>query len=117
MYAVAEPKPLEDAIEDVEAFIGRIGADVRYAGDKACYVPKLDVIQLPDPECFEWAAHFYATSLHEHSHFSGATHRLNRDLTGRFGSEAYGAEELTFSANRLAKVRMGSRTSGPAQII
>ena len=94
VYAVAEPKPLADAIHSVEEFLDRIRADVRIGGDRACYRPKLDAIQLPEPSCFESAAHFYATSLHEHSHWSGAKHRLNRDLTGRFGDEAYAAEEL-----------------------
>jgi antirestriction protein ArdC len=94
VYQVAEPKPLEDALEDVEAFIERIGADVRHGGDKACYMPGYDAIQLPDPGSFESAAHFYATSCHEHAHWSGAESRLNRNLTGRFGSEAYAAEEL-----------------------
>jgi antirestriction protein ArdC len=94
VYQVAEPKPLEDALEDVEAFIERIGADVRHGGDKACYMPGYDAIQLPDPGSFESAAHFYATSCHEHGHWSGAESRLNRNLTGRFGSEAYAAEEL-----------------------
>jgi len=28
------------------------------------------------------------------THWSGAKHRLNRDFTGRFGSEAYAREEL-----------------------
>jgi antirestriction protein ArdC len=47
LYAVAEPKPLEDALEEVDAFIERIGADVRYGGDRACYAPAYDVISLP----------------------------------------------------------------------
>jgi hypothetical protein len=32
--------------------------------------------------------------LHELTHWSGAASRLNRDLSGRFGNEAYAAEEL-----------------------
>lgn len=35
-----------------------------------------------------------ATFLHESAHASGAKHRLNRDLSGRFGSESYAKEEL-----------------------
>lgn len=94
MYAVAEPKPLDDAIEDVEAFIARIGADVRHGGDRACYMPGVDAILLPESSCFESAAHYYATSLHEHAHWTGHASRLARDLTGRFGDSAYAAEEL-----------------------
>ena len=94
MYAVVEPKPLDDAIEDVHAFIERIGATVRHGGDRAFYAPSLDVIQLPEAACFEGAGHYYSTSLHEHAHWSGHESRLDRDLSGRFGDEAYAAEEL-----------------------
>jgi antirestriction protein ArdC len=94
MYAAVEAKPIDDAIEDVQVFIERIGATVRHGGDRAFYAPSLDVIQLPEPACFEGAGHYYSTSLHEHSHWSGHESRLDRDLSGRFGDEAYAAEEL-----------------------
>jgi len=32
--------------------------------------------------------------FHELTHWTGAKKRLNRDLSGRFGSEAYAVEEL-----------------------
>jgi antirestriction protein ArdC len=38
--------------------------------------------------------HLYSTLLQEVSHWFGAKHRLDRDLTGRFGSEGYAVEEL-----------------------
>ena len=53
-----------------------------------------DAIALPDPAQFESAAYYYATSLHEHAHWSGHKSRLARDLSGRFGDSAYAAEEL-----------------------
>lgn len=37
---------------------------------------------------------FYATLCHELVHRSGIKKRLDRDLTGRFGSESYAVEEL-----------------------
>ena len=43
---------------------------------------------------FDTAAHYYATRAHETIHWTGHTSRLNRDLTGRFGDDAYAAEEL-----------------------
>lgn len=88
------PVSLPDALEQVEAFLQTIGADVRHGGDRACYVPSLDGIRLPPPEAFESAAHYYSTSLHEHTHWTGHESRLNRNLTGRFGEAAYAAEEL-----------------------
>jgi antirestriction protein ArdC len=94
MYQVAELKPLADALEEVEAFLARVGAVVRHGGDKACYMPAFDAIQLPEPGSFESSSAYYATSLHEHAHWTGHDSRLARDLTGRFGSAAYAAEEL-----------------------
>jgi antirestriction protein ArdC len=43
----------------------------------------------------EWGAgHFYSVLSHELVHWTGAKTRLDRDLSGRFGSEAYAMEEL-----------------------
>jgi len=51
-------------------------------------------VQLPPFERFRDGSAFYSTLLHEGAHATAAPHRLNRDLTGRFGSEAYAFEEL-----------------------
>lgn len=102
------PKSLPDALALVEAFLRAIGAKVLHGGNQAFYSPRFDLITLPEPERFESAAHYYATSLHEHAHWSGHKSRLNRDLSGRFGTESYAAEELVaelaaaFLAARLA---------------
>lgn len=93
-YAMAEPVPLPEAMAQVEGFLRMIGADVRHGGDRACYVPALDCIALPRPEAFESVPHYFATSLHEHAHWSGHESRLDRDLSGRFGDQSYAAEEL-----------------------
>ena len=94
LTALPTPKPLPEALEQVEAFLKRIGAKVLHGGNKAFYAPRLDLIILPEPARFESAPHYYATSLHEHGHWTGHPSRLNRDLTGRFGTEAYTGEEL-----------------------
>jgi antirestriction protein ArdC len=76
-------------IETVETFVKRAGAKVSYGGTKACYRPSIDDILMPDRNRFDSEVHPYSTLLHELAHFSGAKHRLYRDLTGRFGNEAY----------------------------
>lgn len=78
----------------VDAFAVATGADIRHGGDKACFVPSLDFIVLPDPDSFESVEHYRATKLHELVHWSGHGTRLNRDLKNRFGTKAYAAEEL-----------------------
>jgi antirestriction protein ArdC len=93
-YRITEPRPIGARLFHVEAFLRRVGADVRHGGDKAYYSASDDYIVLPRMEDFESLGHYYATSLHEHVHCSGHPKRLNRDLTGRFRSRSYAAEEL-----------------------
>jgi len=92
------PKPKEVAQheinEAVEHFIDRMGADIRHGGDKACYVPSLDFVAMPLITSFKEVNSYYATKIHELGHWSGAKHRLDRDLSGRFRTKAYAAEEL-----------------------
>ncbi len=60
----------------------------------AHYTPASDVITLPLREQFKRAGDYYATALHELSHWTGHTARLGRDLSGAFGSAEYAKEEL-----------------------
>jgi antirestriction protein ArdC len=61
---------------------------------QAYYSPTLDTIHLPDRDRFVSTGAFYATALHELGHWTGHSSRLNRDLTGAFGTELYAREEL-----------------------
>ncbi len=81
-------------LETVETFVLNSGAAVTYSGATACYRPAIDDILMPDRARFVSEVHLYSTLLHEMSHWSGAKHRLDRDLSGRFGSESYAIEEL-----------------------
>jgi antirestriction protein ArdC len=49
---------------------------------------------MPDFKQFRDAVSYYATLAHECTHWTGHPTRCNRDLTGRFGDDAYAAEEL-----------------------
>lgn len=77
-----------------DAFATATGADIRHGGDNAFFVPSMDFIVLPEPESFESMEHYHATKLHELVHWSGHKSRLDRDLSHRFGTKAYAAEEL-----------------------
>lgn len=83
-----------ERIATADAYFAAVSARVVLGGNRACYQPGTDTICLPDLAQFDQAAHFYATSAHEHVHWTGHPDRLARDLTGRFGSDAYAAEEL-----------------------
>lgn len=80
--------------EEAERFFRAIPAEVREVGDRACYVPSTDTILLPAFDQFRSADAYYGVLAHELVHWTGVPQRLNRDLEGRFGSEAYAIEEL-----------------------
>lgn len=92
------PAPVDrdtpERLADAELFLTTLGADVRHGGNIAAYSPGGDYIVLPRFEQFSRASDYYSTSAHEHAHWSGHASRLARDLSGRFGSDAYAAEEL-----------------------
>lgn len=85
--------PESQRLEHAEDFIANLGIRTAFGGSEACYVPSSDTVFMPDFASFRDAASFYGVWLHESGHASGAKHRLDRDLSGRFGSAAYAAEE------------------------
>lgn len=78
----------------VSAFVAATGAEVRHGHDMAFYSPGHDAVCLPNPDAFRGQGHYEATVLHELTHWTGHKDRLNRDLSGRFGTKSYAAEEL-----------------------
>ena len=64
------------------------------AQERAYYSPSEDKIILPLRSRFKDEESFVKTLLHEMSHASALKGRLNRDLSGPFGSESYAKEEL-----------------------
>lgn len=69
-------------------------AKIIYGGSEAFYRPSTDEIHLPERNDFVDMPEFYSTALHEVGHSTGHETRLNRDLSGGFGSEKYAEEEL-----------------------
>jgi antirestriction protein ArdC len=92
---VAAPPPALSLIEPtVEALIKASGIDFRIGGNSAFYVPAQDFVQVPPPQAFFEPINWHRTGLHECGHATGAAHRLNRDLSGSFGTRKYAFEEL-----------------------
>ena len=93
--ATTAPLPPPGTIEPaVEAVIANSGVDFRIGGDRAFYAPSEDFVQVPPPAAFFEPINWHRTALHELAHASGHPARLNRDLSGRFGSGKYAFEEL-----------------------
>lgn len=98
--AVVAPTPLPDLIgPTVEALIRATGVDFRIGGDKAFYASGPDYVMVPPPRTFFEPVEWYRTALHELGHATGHSSRLNRDLTGAFGSKTYAFEELVAEIN------------------
>ena len=96
----APERNLVQALDQAEAFTAATGADVRHGGERAYYRRSTDYVQMPDRERFTGSETstptetYYATLLHELTHWTGHESRLDRELSSRFGTEAYAVEEL-----------------------
>ena len=91
-----EPVNQFQAIADAEAiWNGYQGKpSLKHGGDRACYIPSWDEINMPPTKAFEDPAMYYNTLFHEAGHSTGHTSRLNREFGAKFGSELYSREEL-----------------------
>ena len=93
--AVENPLPLTARIAKAEGLIASTKAEIRHGGNMAFYAPGPDRIQLPPFESFKDAESYYATALHELTHWTKHETRLARDFgRKRFGDEGYAREEL-----------------------
>lgn len=86
--------------EGVTAFIEAVGANIEHGYSMARYRPDMDRIEMPSPSWFidtktQTAREgYHSTLLHELTHWTGASHRLDRLQSGRPGKHAYAFEEL-----------------------
>ncbi|MFZ1991214.1 MAG: zincin-like metallopeptidase domain-containing protein, partial [Alphaproteobacteria bacterium] len=87
--------PVPARIEAAEAFATGTGAEIRFGGNRAYYSVTNDYVQLPPFESFRDAESYYATLLHELTHWTRHETRLNREFgRERWGDAGYAAEEL-----------------------
>jgi antirestriction protein ArdC len=83
-----------ERIAVADAYFAAVGARVIEGGNQAYYQPATDTIHVPSLAQFDHPWLHAGTLAHEHGHWTGHPSRLDRDLSGRFGSDAYAAEEL-----------------------
>lgn len=94
--------------EAVSIILQKSGITVRTGGDRAFYSPTYDLMQLPPDVALPRSEYWAAVAIHETGHGTGHPTRMNRDLTGKFGSDSYCAEEArvematVFACNTLA---------------
>ena len=90
----ANETPGNNRIACAEVFVLGTGATIYNQGSRAYYSPTADTITLPQFDDFVDGEAYYATALHELTHWSGAELRLDRQLTGRQNEPEYAREEL-----------------------
>lgn len=85
----------------VDSFCSATGAVIYHAEDRAYYTHSGDFINMPETSSFEdtelasATENYYSTLLHELTHWTGAKHRLDRDLKTSIGDQSkYAFEEL-----------------------
>jgi antirestriction protein ArdC len=94
-----EHAPIETAEQIVASMPKR--PTVEHGGNKACYSPAFDRVDMPNPQTFNSGEDYYSTLFHELTHSTGHESRLNRKgVAGSegewsaFGSAPYAKEEL-----------------------
>lgn len=80
--------------EQRDELIRNMGIRYRVQGNEAYYSLREDTVTLPPEASFDDEYSYMATMLHECGHATGHPARLDRDLSGSFGSESYAREEL-----------------------
>jgi antirestriction protein ArdC len=88
--------------EDFKRLVAATGAVVHTGGARAFYRTDTDEITMPPMSLFHDTPTqprdegYMSTLAHELGHWTGAKHRLDRNLSGnkRFGNHAYAAEEI-----------------------
>lgn len=100
---------MSDLTEQIcQELIDATGAEIVFGQRRAAYSPSQDRIYMPDKESFDSDAHYYATMLHEISHWTGHESRLKRDFGSSRESEQYAREELRAEmASAMLSMRLG----------
>jgi antirestriction protein ArdC len=95
-YAKPEnPLTLSERIESADRFMTATGATIYHGGNAAFYAPARDIVQMPPFEAFRDKESYYATALHELTHWTNHKSRLDRSFDAkRFGDHGYAREEL-----------------------
>src|SRR3546814_4134071 len=96
------PLPAREIAPVAEAVIAASGVDFRIGGDKAFYVPSEDFVQVPPQPAFFEQINYYRTALHELTHATGHSARLDRKLMNGLGSKDYAREELVALSGQSA---------------
>lgn len=101
--SIFSPRPMQ-RLPHIDTFIANTCARIKEEGTIPCYYPDEDIIHIPHHTRFSDSHErtkvqsYYHCVFHELGHWSGAEHRLGRDLSGERGSFAFAYEEMIAEA-------------------
>ena len=96
-FYAQEGRPTQpvERIAKAEAFVAATRANITLSGSQASYCLGDDVVRMPPIDAFEDVQAYYATLIHELTHWTRHSTRLDRDLgRKRWGDAGYAMEEL-----------------------
>jgi len=71
-YAAHTPLPVEQRIKRADDFATNTRAAISHGGNRACYIPATDQIQMPPFAAFVSPEAYYGTLFHELAHYAGS---------------------------------------------
>ena len=89
----AEPVAAAEAHIVEQTALGRLCPVTDSMDGRAFYRPSADKVFMPARASFKSTEGWYSTLLHEYGHSTGHESRLDRDLSGTFGTGSYAFEE------------------------
>jgi len=92
----ADRPPIDpsDGFRAASELVAQSRARVMHGSHKAYYSPAADVIGIPPASAFDTVHAYWATLLHELTHWTMHPSRCDRSVEGAFGTPAYAREEL-----------------------
>ena len=100
----------------IDDLLVSMGVSQDNGGNRAFYRVSSDHIRMPPVSAFPTAGDYDTVRLHEASHATGHPSRLNRDLSGQFGSSAYAKEELRAEISAAMTSRVMGIAFDPDQV-
>ena len=105
-----------DPDQRIDAMLVSMGVSQDNGGNRAFYRVSPDHLRMPPLSAFPTAGDYDTVRLHEASHATGHPSRLNRDLSGQFGSPKYAKEELRAEISSAMTSRMLGIAFDPDQV-
>lgn len=86
-------REIKKAQETIESYTKEL-KELNFGGFEAYYIPRDDIVNVPNRDDFKSSNHFYSVLYHELIHSTGHKDRVDRELKGRYDNSSYSEEEI-----------------------